>query len=282
MMLFKKFFVYFKLYLLVLFILFSTCLAQSPELEEKIAKDSTTEINVKNADIEALVRIFSKKTKRNYILDERVKGTVSIYLPGKVSSEEAIYILDSVLALKGFTAVPIGENIWKIIPSQEAKQTTVPIVGESEGRGTASVVTRFINLKYVSAEDVKQLIASLISSYGLISAYTGTNSLIMIDSEDNIKRLVKIIEYLDIPSSDSEMVIIPIEHANAIEVAEKLNEILKNDSDKTSAASNIPNTGQDSKTINRRQARLDQNLANANASLSPTSLTVAMRTRDYS
>ncbi len=208
--------------------------AQAPKLDEKledeIVKGSNTEINVKNADIEALVRIFSKKTKRNYILDERVKGTVSIYLPGKVSSEEAIYILDSVLALKGFSSVPIGENIWKIIPATEAKQTTIPVVEGGNGRGTASVVTRFINLKYVSAENVKELVSALISSYGLVSAYPATNSLILIDSEDNINRLVQIIERMDLPATDSEMIIIPVKHAIATDLAEKISQILNIDS----------------------------------------------------
>ncbi len=213
---------------------FSSVQAQTPKLDEKleteIVKGSNTEINVKNADIEALIRIFSKKTKRNYILDERVKGTVSIYLPGKVSSEEAIYILDSVLALKGFTSVPIGDNIWKIIPATEAKQTTIPVVEGGTGRGTASVVTRFINLKFVSAENVKELVSSLISTYGLVSAYPATNSLILIDSEDNINRLVEIIERMDLPATDSEMIIIPVKHADASDLAEKISQILNIDS----------------------------------------------------
>ena len=85
---------------------------------DEYAKDSSTEINVKNADIAAIIRIFSRKTKRNFILDEKVRGKVSIYLPGKVSAEESLRILDSVLALKGFSSVPIGDNLWKIVPSQ--------------------------------------------------------------------------------------------------------------------------------------------------------------------
>ena len=237
----------------------------SEEKEVELAKDTATEINVKNADIESLIRIFSKKTKRNYILDERVKGTVSIYLPGKISSEEAIYILDSVLALKGFTTVPIGDNLWKIIPAQEAKQTTVPIVEAGTGRGTASVVTRFITLKYVSADDVKQLISSLISTYGLVSAYTGTNSLILIDSEDNINRLVKIIENLDVPSSDAEMTIIPIEFAEAADVAEKLKEILTPEESKSGS---ITTSGGDIPQVSQTQVK--GKAAAAKASLAAT------------
>lgn len=267
---------------LAFFLAVSLCAQNiTEEKEVELAKDSATEINVKNADIEALIRIFSKKTKRNYILDERVKGTVSIYLPGKISSEEAIYILDSVLALKGFTTVPIGENLWKIIPAQEAKQTTVPIVdGSSDSRGSASVVTRFLTLKYVSADEVKQLVSTLISSYGLVSAYTGTNSLILIDSEDNINRLVKIVENLDVPSSNAEMTIIPVEFADAADIAEKLKEILTQEGGSKdsagSASSDIPTVSQSQVKAKAASAKASLSAATASAS----SITVASLTRD--
>ena len=205
--------------------------AATPDIEEQYAKDSTTEINVKNADIAAIVRIFSKKTKRNYILDEKVSGKVSIYLPGKVSTDESISILDSVLALKGFTAVPIGENLWKIVPAKDAKQSTIPLITENRVRGphsaaTATMVTRLHSLKYVGAEDMKQILAPLVSGDGLINSYTGTNSLIIIDSENNIERLIKLATELDVPFSDREMTIVPVKHADAADIATKLNEIL--------------------------------------------------------
>jgi general secretion pathway protein D len=88
------------------------------------------------------------------------------------------------------------------------------------------VVTRLVNLKFVSAEDVQQILSQLISAEGLINAYTGTNSLIIIDSEDNIERLVSIVAELDVPFSNREMTIIPVQHADVEDVAEKLNEIL--------------------------------------------------------
>ncbi len=203
---------------------------QGTPADQEYAKDASTEINVKNADIAAVVKIFSKKTKRNYILDDRVKGKVSIYLPGKVSAEESLRILESVLAFKGFTTVPIGENLWKIVPSREAKQTTIPtIVDEQEGTPTAAVVTRLLPLQYIGAEEMKQLIAQLISSEGLVNAYTGTNSLILIDSEDNIRRIESIVHELDVPASDRDMTIIPVVHAEATDIADKLNQILGED-----------------------------------------------------
>lgn len=194
---------------------------------DEYAKDSNTEINVKNADIASIVRIFSRKTKRNFILDEKVRGKVSIYLPGKVSAEESLRILDSVLALKGFSSVPIGDNIWKIVPSKEARQSTIPTLTESRTeKPTAAVVTRLVNLKYVNAQDIQQILSQLVSGDGLVNAYTGTNSLIVIDSEDNIERLVKLIDELDVPFSNREMTIIPIQYADAQDIAQKLADIL--------------------------------------------------------
>jgi general secretion pathway protein D len=204
--------------------------------EQEYAKDSNTEINVKNADIAAIVRIFSRKTKRNYILDEKVRGKVSIYLPGKVSAEESLRILDSVLALKGFSAVPIGENLWKIVPAKEARQSTIPT--RTDGRvanPSSSVATRLVSLKYVAAQDVQQIISQLVSADGLVNAYTGTNSLILIDAEDNIERLLRIIEELDVPFSNREMTIIPVLHADVEDIAQKLNDILGESAKKDSS-----------------------------------------------
>lgn len=268
----------------VLFVLLLVCsntgvYAQSSADLDNASAD--TEINVKNADLEALIRIFSKKTKRNYILDERVKGSVSIYLPGGVSSDEAIHVLDAVLALKGFTAVPIASNIWKIIPASEAKQTTVPIVGDKKIPATAQVVTRFLTLKYVLAENVRELISSLISPYGLISAYAGTNSLILIDSEDNIQRLVKIIEHLDLPATDTDMTIIPINYAEAAQLAETINSIIKEE-DADTAILTTNTSGSSASSVRRASLNTKNTTANASTPAAPaqaTSLSVAMKAR---
>jgi len=204
--------------------------------------DQGTEINVKNAEIEAIIRIFSKKTKRNYILDERVKGKVSIYLPGRVSTEDSLRILDSVLGMKGFASVPIGENLWKIVPSKEAIQGTIPTIldGMEPAEVGSSVVTRLHQLRYLAADEAKDLLAPLVSSDGLLNAYTGTNSLIIIDSEDNIARLIDIVSGLDVPASDREMLIIPIEHADATDIADKVNEILQDQEEDTAASASDP------------------------------------------
>lgn len=235
----------------------------SDAANEDLEKDASTDINVKNADIAAIVKVFSKKTKRNYILDENVRGKVSIYLPGKVTQEEALQILESVLALKGFTSVPVSKNLWKIIPAREAKGATIPTrIGVSGDDITAAIVTRLVNLKYVSAEDMQQIVSQMISPNGVVNAYTGTNALIIIDSEDNVERLVNIINSLDVPYTNQEMTIVPVKYAEATDIAEKLKEILTDEKSNSTNTNNIANPNGQPRFFNNQAALMPPRMNN--------------------
>lgn len=234
--------------------------------------DKGTEIHVKDADIGAIIKIFSKKTKRNYILDEKVKGKVSIFLPSKVSDTEAIRILDAILALKGFTAVPVGENIWKIVDAKDAKKTTIPTYLDVPEETSATVVTRIVNLKYVGAEDAQKLLSQLISAEGLINSYGRSNSLLIIDYADNISRIEEIIRAIDIPSTDTDLTIIPIVHADAKEVSETVKEILGSNSESEDSESTRPVD-----IIRNRLRRAANQANNAESSGGNDNATVAAR-----
>jgi general secretion pathway protein D len=210
--------------------------------EEPAKSDIAAAINVKDAEIATIIKVFSKRLGRTFILDERVKGKVTMYIPdpGQISTLEALKILDTVLALKGFTTVPVSDNLWKVIPSRDAKQSTIPTLMDSPkaslksdpgsqlpaSLGGAAVVTKLIRLNYVSAGEVQPALAQLISQDGLITAYSGTNALIIIDYEDNVERLVRLIESLDVPFYDQDMTMIPVKHADAVALSDKLKELL--------------------------------------------------------
>lgn len=199
------------------------------------------ELNVRNAEIGALIRIFSKRTKRNYLLDERVKGKVTMYIPGKLSPEESIKILDSILALKGFTTVPVGQNLWKIIPAKEARQATVPLLQDEESSGrAAAIVSRVFPLAHVSADEVQPLIGQLISADGFVSVFGGSNSLLVIDYEDNSERIRTLLETLDVPMMNRDMTIIPIRNAEAVDIAEKLRALLGIGEGQSAGAPGLP------------------------------------------
>lgn len=190
------------------------------------ASAMTTVLNVKDADITALVATMSKLTNRNYVVDNTVKGKVTIHQPTPVSIAEALRIFESVLLLKGFTTVPIGDNVWKVVPAKDARQTTIPTSTDSPKSSSDALITQLIRLKNVPASDMQQVLAQFVSREGMINSFAGTNSLIVIDSAANIKRLTKLIEQMDVPATDQDITIIPVLHADSKDIADKINEIL--------------------------------------------------------
>lgn len=193
------------------------------------SEELTTFLDVKDADIEALIKTFSRLTGRNYVIDSSVKGKVTIHLPTAVTISEALRILDSVLLLKGFTTVPMGNNIWKVVPAKDAKQTTIPLLLTESDAPTDALVTQLFRLKHVPADDLKQALSQFVSKDGLIDAFSGTNSLIIIDSASNIHRLTELLSELDVPAIDQDITIIPVVHAEASDVAEKVKQIIGED-----------------------------------------------------
>lgn len=186
----------------------------------------TTILNGSEIEIAALVKAFSKLTKRNYIVDNSVKGKIAIHLATPVSIEEALRIFESVLLLKGFTTVPMGDNTWKVITAKDARQTTIPNLASAQDKGSDALVTQLVRLKNIQATEIQQVLAQFVSKDGMVSAFGATNAVILIDSAANIRRLQKMIEQLDVPALDQDITIVPILHAEAKDIAEKLENIL--------------------------------------------------------
>src|SRR5512141_577047 len=79
-------------------------------------------LNFSDVDISTMVKFISDLTGKNFVMDERVKGKISVYSPAKLSNEEAFNVFTSVLELKGFTLIQSGK-VYKIVPAAVAKQS---------------------------------------------------------------------------------------------------------------------------------------------------------------
>ena len=197
-------------------------MAQTDNPDEKLIT-----MNFQDIDLDALVRFISEITGRNFILDDRVKGKVTIISPGKISVDEAYAVFQSVLQVKGFTTVPSGA-VLKILPSQEAKSATVHTVlpGKPFAEGD-EFVTQLIPLQNVDVNNMLGIIQPLVSANGLLAAYAATNTMIIIDSASNIDRIIKILRELDIPDKERGIDVVRLNYAFATEIAATLAQVLE-------------------------------------------------------
>lgn len=189
--------------------------------------DTQVTMNFQDVDIPVLARFISEITGKNFIIDEKVRGRVTIISPTKVHADEAYAVFQSVLQVKGFTTVPSGSAI-KIVPSREAKQAGSPMLynGSLAAAGD-EFITRLAPLRHVAAAEMATVLQPMISPDGLLIPYPPTNTLIMTDSALNIRRLLGIIEELDVEGQERITEVIPLKHALAADLATKLEHIMK-------------------------------------------------------
>jgi general secretion pathway protein D len=180
----------------------------------------TVTLNLKDADISALISTVAEVTDRNFIIDPRVKGKVTVVSSRPMDSDEVYQVFLSILKVHGFAAVPSGAVI-KIVPDVNAKQDSIPTVGDrAPGRGD-QMVTRVVEVDNVAAAQMVPILRPLVPQQGHLAAYPSTNVLIISDRASNVERLVSIIRRID-QVSDTEIEVIPLQHASANEVVRVL------------------------------------------------------------
>jgi len=183
----------------------------------------TVTLNLKDADIGALISTVAEVTDRNFIVDPRVKGKVTVISSRPMDSEEVYQVFLSILKVHGFAAVPSGEVI-KIVPDVNAKQDGIPTASDSApGRGD-QMVTRVVQVDNVAAAQLVPILRPLVPQQGHLAAYPTTNVLIISDRASNVERLLTIIRRID-QVSDSEIEVITLQHASATEVVRVLNSL---------------------------------------------------------
>ncbi|HEY2484936.1 MAG TPA: type II secretion system secretin GspD [Candidatus Binataceae bacterium] len=190
-----------------------------------IPQDQIT-MNFQNVDIPVLAKFISEITGKNFIIDESVRGKVTIISPTKVTPEEAYQAFQSALQIKGFTTVQTGKTI-KIIPSRNVR-SDAPLTESqlpAETRGD-EYVTRMIKLKNVDASSLVTVVQPMISHDGLVAAYPEDNTLIITDDAYNVERLLKIIGSLDIQGLQKNVAVIPLKLAFAGELAPEIEQIM--------------------------------------------------------
>ncbi len=184
-------------------------------------------IDFNNVDINVFIKFMSELTGTNFVVDQRVKGKVTIISPSKISLKEAYKVFESVLEVHGYTTVQSGEVV-KIIPSPDARSKSIETkLREESTTPRDRVVTQLIPLKYADPIEIKRLFTPMVSKSSVILAYPPTNTLIVTDVYSNIKRLLRILKEIDITGIGRQVSVIPLEYSDASKLVSLLSTVFK-------------------------------------------------------
>lgn len=198
-------------------------LPAAPALANEAGTGETVSLNFVNAEIGAVIQAISRISGRNFVVDPRVKGTLNIVTARPVPRNLSYSILLSALRLQGYAAIE-GQGVTKIVPEADAKLHAVP-VGKGQGAGGGDrLTTQVFTLHHESASQLVPVIRPLVSPNNTVTAYPGNNSLVVTDYAENIGRIARIIESIDVPQGD--MRVINLKHASALDLAQTVNRLL--------------------------------------------------------
>lgn len=204
--------------------------ASSPSADETKEDKEEFSLNFDDANLYEVIDVLAKSLQLNYLIDPRVKGTVTIHTTGKISKKELLSIMEHILKINGVAMVKVGD-LYKILPFSEAQ--TEPIspqiergLMEAPGPTGGEVVIQIVPLKFISAMEMSKILKPFLTPGGDLYEFAQINLLIIADTSSNIQKLLQMVRIFDIQIFEKIKVeIFPVENTSAEDLAAELESI---------------------------------------------------------
>ncbi len=213
-------------------------LAQTPASNANRFRGEPVTLNFVNAEIEGVARAMSAILRQQFVVDPRVRGTITLYSEEPLSPRDAYFNFLAALRGLGFTVVEVN-GLFKVIPEADAKlQAGTVAIGEAGRRGD-QILTQIYRLNHENANNLVPVLRPLISPNNTINANPGNNTLIITDYADNLQRIGKIIAAMDVPAS-GDVEVIPLRFAVASDIAPLIQRLTDSN---TASPGTVPGAG---------------------------------------
>ena len=212
-----------RVLLFCLLALISQLAVTAPLRAQEGAKPATFVINLRDADIRTLSEQVSEITGRTLVLDPNVSGIVTVISTEPLNVDGVWELYQSVLSVQGYAALPSG-NLWRIVP-QAAIREGGGIMENNNNVGRLDVITRLVQLKNFPATTAVGALRPLVASFGYIEAVVDTNTLVITDTAENVRRIEGIARALD-ADTGQEVFTLQIRNADALAVGAAVESVL--------------------------------------------------------
>lgn len=214
--------------------------SEAPVDSTQDVPDGMLMLNGVDVDIKDMIKLIANVTGKNFIINDKVRGKITIISEKPLSYEMAYQAFLSALEINGFTVVETPAGLLNIIPQKDSLNKPTDLFKENSPV-TDKFITRIIQLSNISANEISQILKPMVSKNGNLVSYPTTNSLIVTDTGSNIDFVLKLIKELDQEGPQEVLEIIPIINADAKDVASKVTAIFDDESkDKAAVQRRFP------------------------------------------
>ncbi|HSG88902.1 MAG TPA: type II secretion system secretin GspD [Pseudomonadales bacterium] len=184
--------------------------------------ETSWRINLKDADLGEFITQVARITGRNFVIDPRVKGRITVVSSVSLDRDGVYELFQSVLRVHGFAAVPAGDVV-KIVQQTIAKQSSSDDDFDPDVNGE-KMVTRVIPATNVPSSELVKILRPLIPQYSHVASVDVPNVVILSDHAENIRRMESIIREIDV-ADDEEVTVVSLKDAwveNMVALLEQL------------------------------------------------------------
>ena len=203
------------------------------ELPSAAGSAAGIQMNFRNAPLEQVLEYLSEAAGFIIVLDAPIKGTVNVISAKPMSQDEAVDFLSSALNKNGLAAIRDGRTLT-IIDRTAAKTRDIPVKVNNDPRmipKNDEIVTQIIPIRYVEAEQLAKDLVSFISPQATFVANAAGNSIVMTDTQANIRHMVEIIKAIDSSAeAETEIRVFHLTHASPSDVATALSGVFPSSS----------------------------------------------------
>jgi len=175
-------------------------------------------LNLKDADIQTLIKTVSEVTGKNFVVDPKVSGKVTVISARPLRDNEVYQVFLSVLKVHGYVAIPSG-GIVKIVPEGAGRNGAAMV-----SSGSDELITRVIPIRNVPAVKLVPALRPMMPASAHVAADGDSNTLVVSDTAGNVDRIVRIIRQMDV-ATNAQMEVVRLQHASASDITETLNKL---------------------------------------------------------
>jgi len=175
-------------------------------------------LDLRDASLRDFVQIVAQSTGRNFILDDRVQGNVTVVAPNEVSTSAIYEIFLNVLELNRLTIVE-GDTTDRIVPIDVARELAP---GDARARLGGDFETRVIVVRNSPVEEIAEVIRPLLPGEAVLSVVPESGLMILSDRRENFQRISNLVDRLDTPSRNA-IETIPLRNGKAAEMLGVIN-----------------------------------------------------------
>lgn len=221
-----------------------TCLLAATGLTSLVAHAETGyKVHLQDADIKAFIDQVASITHKNFVLDPRVNGNVTVIANKTLSEQEVYDLFLAVMKVNGIVAINRGD-ITELVPDSVAKQSGIDV--DLRGRSSGSqMTTRIFYLTNTNANDILNVLRPMMPPYANATAVNSLNAVILSDRADHLNEYAKLIANLDNNVND-QLTVIPLRHVDPKRMMDLLNSLIGTAGGGTSSASAQGQGGQGS------------------------------------